>query len=104
MTRVADKAIRLLAEGRVQPNGTVQEFKIHGDGGVYTAFLGPHTAVCTCPARRRCKHLDAAAAWIAESDEERGLMQQAVAERQARTVAAWAKLADYFEDTRRARG
>jgi hypothetical protein len=82
---VSEKAVRLLAEGRIEPApAPVREFIADGDHGRYRVFVGPHTSVCTCPATVRCSHIEGAVAWVNASDAERALMLQALGERKAR--------------------
>lgn len=87
MTRVADKAIRLLAEGRVQPNGTVQAFTVQGDTGRYHVFIGPDIAASRCPATTRCSHLEAAIQWTDAGYDEHVLMAACLNQRKARDKA-----------------
>ena len=78
------KAVRLLAEGAVRPVAPVQEFEVRGDSGQYRVFVGANTAVCTCPSKTRCSHLEAVVAWVTASDAERTLMVEALDARRAR--------------------
>jgi hypothetical protein len=53
----SDKAVRLLAEGRVQPHGTATMYRVDGDHAVYDVAIGDGVALCSCPARGDCSHL-----------------------------------------------
>jgi hypothetical protein len=81
------KAVRLLAEGRiVQAASPVTEFHVEGDtpGSVYRVFVGPRTAVCTCPARAvPCSHLEAVLRRLTAAPDVLGLLDAAIARRRA---------------------
>src|ERR1700722_2513672 len=64
------KAARLLAEGRVEPDpNPVRMFRTEGDHGTYIQFVSAPFRSCTCPHGREgaegdCSHLKAAIEWV----------------------------------------
>lgn len=85
---VQTKAVRLLAQGRVAPDPEpAQVFRVAGDHGAYTVIVGPHVALCTCPASTRCSHVEAAVLWANARPEDRALLEDALEARKARERA-----------------
>lgn len=70
---------RLLVEGGLRPMpAPVTHFKAHGATGIYDTFVGAHVQVCTCPASRRCYHIDAAVEYLNATPEERVMLDGAI--------------------------
>lgn len=60
------KAVRLVAEGKVVPMGTIARFEVEGEHGVYRVLVDESGAIdCQCKAwqeRGSCSHATACAA------------------------------------------
>lgn len=85
----SEKALRLLVEGRVEPDTAAapQVFHVDGDHGRYVVVVGAHVQMCSCPARDRCSHIEAASARVWATDSELALMDEALAARRNRVSA-----------------
>lgn len=90
MARTASpKVLTLLAEGGVKPDPQpCESFTVRGDHGTYRVVVGADIALCTCPSKARCSHVEAAATWVNASPAERELMVEALEHRAARDAAA----------------
>lgn len=86
----SEKAIRLLAEGRVRPDVALapQLFHVDGDHGCYTVVVGAHVRMCSCAAKGDCSHIAAAIARVNATPDELALMDEALAVRRERERAA----------------
>ncbi len=73
---VGSKAVRLLAEGRVQPAGAAAVYTVQGDHGWYDVVIADGVEFCSCPAFGACSHIRAAS-----------ILQDALVDGVAATVA-----------------
>lgn len=89
------KAARLLSGGRVEPDAApARVFHVWGDHGLYTVVVGPHVALCTCEARTRCSHIEAAVEWENASPEMRGHFERMLSLRKRADAAKADELFD----------
>lgn len=54
---IEEKAERLLVTGALTV--TVEEATVRGDHGTYTVWRDPDRWRCSCPARKKCSHIEA---------------------------------------------
>lgn len=88
-TPLAEKAQRLLDDGSVRQHAhPAQVFEVDGDHGRYTVLVTAAVQMCSCPARGRCSHMEAAVQWTLAKGAELARLEQARAARADRDRVA----------------
>lgn len=88
-----NKAIRLVAEGRVQPDSDLQPqlFRVDGDSDRYVTVVAAHVHMCSCKRWREtmldCSHIKAALLRVYARPDELALMDEALQVRRDREHA-----------------